>query len=90
MSSFKTYRDWNLGTGVVEMFQWKAALLIRAYIAGARTALAQLLRAWYLFEGACKVISQGAQVEEVRTWVNSWWIRKESGNSVVTNNSVHS
>ena len=48
------------------------------------------LGAWYLFEGACKVISQGTQVEEVRTRVNSRWIRKESNDSVVTNDSVHS
>ncbi len=34
---------WELGTGVVEMFQWKAVLSIRAYIAGARTAPAQPL-----------------------------------------------
>ncbi len=48
------------------------------------------LGVWYLFEGACKVVSQGTQVEEVRTWVNIRQIRKESNNSVVTNNSVHS
>ena len=48
------------------------------------------LGAWYLFEGACKVVSQGMQVEEVRTWVNRRRICKESDNSVITNNSVHS
>ncbi len=48
------------------------------------------LGAWYLFEGVCKVVSQGTEIEEVRTWVNSRRVRKESDDGVVTNNSVHS